>query len=109
MALELETPSLDAGDNLTRDRFLAIWEQMPDIKFAELIGGIVYMPSPLRIEHGSGDRRISTWLGVYEAHTPVCGGGSNVTVRSSAKIACNPTITWPSSKNTAATRGVKST
>ncbi len=79
MALELETPSLDAGDNLTRDRFLAIWEQMPDIKFAELIGGIVYMPSPLRIEHGSGDRRISTWLGVYEAHTPVCGGGSNVT------------------------------
>lgn len=80
MATDLTaTPSLEAGDNLSRDEFLAIWEQLPELKFAELIGGIVYMPSPLRKEHGRGDRRISVWLGVYEAHTPGCDGGANVT------------------------------
>lgn len=79
MAIDIATPLLEVGDNLSRDEFLAIWEQLPDIKFAELIGGIVYMPSPLRREHGQGDRRISTWLGVYEAHTRGCTGGSNVT------------------------------
>ena len=80
MAIDLiATPSLETGDNLSRDEFLAIWEQLPDIKFAELIGGIVYMPSPLRKEHARGDRRILAWLGVYEAHTPGCDGGANVT------------------------------
>src|SRR5579871_5372231 len=74
-----EAPSLEPGDNLTRDEFLAIWEQLPDVKFAELIGGIVYMPSPQRIEHGNTDRRVSTWLGVYEANTPGCTGGTNTT------------------------------
>jgi len=80
MAIDLiATPSLETGDNLSRNEFLAIWEQTPDIKFAELIGGIVYMPSPLRKEHARGDRRISGWLCVYEAHTPGCDGGANVT------------------------------
>jgi Uma2 family endonuclease len=75
----LTTPSLENGDNLSRDEFLQIWEQLPHIKRAELIGGIVYMPSPLRKEHGSLDRRLSTWLGVYEAGTPGTAGGSNTT------------------------------
>lgn len=80
MASDLtSTPSLETGDNLSREEFLAIWEQLPDIKFAELIGGIVYMPSPLRKEHARGDRRISVWLGTYEALTPGCDGGANVT------------------------------
>ncbi|MBI2803818.1 MAG: Uma2 family endonuclease [Planctomycetes bacterium] len=80
MATDLSTmPSLDAGDHLTRDEFLRIWEQLPNIKRAELIGGIVYMPSPLRKEHGNTDSDITTWLGVYRAHTPGLEGGSNTT------------------------------
>lgn len=79
MATIATSPSLRAGDNLSRDEFIAIWEQLPDIKFAELIGGIVIMPSPLSKQHGRGDRRISGWLAVYEAHTPGCEGGVNVT------------------------------
>src|SRR5436853_94629 len=71
--------TLEPGDHLTREEFLRIWEQLPHIKRAELIGGVVYMPSPQRREHGKTDRRISGWLCVYEANTPGCEGGSNTT------------------------------
>ena len=37
------------------------------------------MPSPLGKPHGQIDHRVSTWLGVYEASTPGCEGGSNTT------------------------------
>jgi hypothetical protein len=41
------------------DEFLSRWERMPDVKFAEFIDGVVYMPSPVtRLEttHASMDR-----------------------------------------------------
>ncbi|MCE9532667.1 MAG: Uma2 family endonuclease, partial [Planctomycetes bacterium] len=80
MATDLSiTPELQTGDNLTRDEFLHIWEQLPNVKRAELIGGIVYMPSPLRREHSTVDRHVSTWLGLYESETPGCTGGNNAT------------------------------
>lgn len=72
-------PTLDAGDHLTRDEFLHIWEQLPNIKRAELIGGVVHMPSPQRKEHGTADFRITGWMGYYMAFTPGCEGGSNTT------------------------------
>lgn len=75
----IETPTLETGDNLTRDEFLRIWEQLPHIKFAELIGGVVYMPAALGTDHGGDDFNITTWLGVYQAATPGCAGGSNET------------------------------
>ena len=37
-------PPLREGDRLTREEFLRRWEAMPDLKWAELIDGIVYMP-----------------------------------------------------------------
>jgi Uma2 family endonuclease len=73
------TPTLETGDNLTRAEFLRIWEKLPHIKRAELIGGIVYMPSPQRREHGNNGRHVSTWLGTYEAFTPGCEGGDHTT------------------------------
>jgi Uma2 family endonuclease len=65
-------PPLVAGDKLTRDEFLRRWEAMPNLKFAELIGGIVYMPSPLSWEHGSNDAWVAGWLAVYATYTPGC-------------------------------------
>src|SRR4051812_38376117 len=47
-AAEESVPPLQMGDNLTREEFLRRWEEHPEVKKAELIGGIVYMPSPLR-------------------------------------------------------------
>jgi hypothetical protein len=37
-------PYLQAGDNLTRDKFLRIWNTLPKLKRAELIRGVVYTP-----------------------------------------------------------------
>src|SRR5205823_179022 len=67
------------GQRLPREEFLRRWEALPDLKFAELIGGMVYMPSPLSLEHGWMDSRVATWLGVYVAATPGCESASNAT------------------------------
>src|SRR5262249_16546522 len=72
-------PPLVAGDRLTREEFMRRWEAMPHLKKAELIGGVVYMPSPLRLDHGDSDSAIAVWLGVYAAYTPGCRAGSNAT------------------------------
>lgn len=74
-----DPPPLQPGDNLTRAEFLRIWEQHPEIKFAELLGGVVYMPSPLTRQHGTTDNRAAGWLWVYHAHTPGTESGCNAT------------------------------
>jgi Uma2 family endonuclease len=63
------------GQRLTVDEFMRRWEALPEIKFAELIDGVVYMPSPLSTEHGITDSNVGTWLGTYAAYTPGCKGG----------------------------------
>jgi Uma2 family endonuclease len=70
---------LRAGQRLTVKEFLRRWEAMPELKFAELIDGVVYMPSPQTSDHGRAEFRIDTWLGVYVAATPGCDGGSQST------------------------------
>jgi len=72
-------PPLHAGDKLTRAEFLSRWEQHPEIKFAELIGGVVYMPSPLTRLHGVTDNLVGAWLCWYHAETPGTEAGSNAT------------------------------
>jgi Uma2 family endonuclease len=67
------------GQRLTRDEFLRRWEAMPELKYAELIGGIVYMPSPVSIHHGKADNRVATWVGTYSAFTPVCESATSAT------------------------------
>src|SRR3954471_14731961 len=80
---ELEmVPELENGDRLTRSEFERRYESMMDLKKAELIEGIVYMPSPVRHgRHGHPHNHVSTWLGVYEAGTPGVEAGDNATIR----------------------------
>jgi Uma2 family endonuclease len=78
-ATDERVPPLMAGDRLTRDEFIRRWEADPTIKLAELIGGTVYMPSPVSVDHGDMDRLVGTWLGVYQAGTPGVTGGNNTT------------------------------
>ena len=68
-------PPLRAGDRMTSDEFLRRWDAMPDLKHAELIDGIVYMPSPLSLPHSDYHFPLTTWLGIYKAKTPGCQGG----------------------------------
>jgi hypothetical protein len=76
------TPPLEPGDQLTREEFERRYEAMPHIKKAELIEGVVHMPSPVRWHHHAGPHAgLITWLGVYQAHTPGVLVGDNGTVR----------------------------
>src|SRR5262245_22611124 len=45
-------PPLEAGDHLAQATFHARYEAMPPDFRAELIGGVVFVPSPIRLEHG---------------------------------------------------------
>ena len=74
-----EMPPLVQGDKLSRDEFMRRWEAMPRLKRAELIGGIVYMPSPLSRNHGIFDLDVGGWLWMYSVSTPGCEAGGNAT------------------------------
>jgi Uma2 family endonuclease len=78
--VEQAVPPLLNGDNLTRDEFLRRWDAAPHIKFAELIGGIVYMPPPVALDHGDSDNDVAVWLGHYAAATPGTRASSNATM-----------------------------
>lgn len=52
---------------------------MPELKRAELIGGVVYIPSPLSLDHGDMDISVCSWVNHYAAFTPGCRSSSNAT------------------------------
>ena len=75
-------PPLEHGEQLTRDEFERRYEAMPHLKKAELVEGIVYMPSPVRTDiHSDPHARIMTWLGVYWTATPGVQCADNATVQ----------------------------
>lgn len=77
-----EIPLLENGDRLTRPEFERRYAAMPQVKKAELIEGIVYMPSPVRVrQHGRPHALVMSWLGVYWAATPGVDLCDNTTVR----------------------------
>lgn len=71
-------PPLEAGDFLTREEFLERWEANEKIMNAELLRGVVYMPSPLSNDHSETDGKVGLWLGIMLA-TPGCEFGHNGT------------------------------
>jgi Uma2 family endonuclease len=84
-------PPLRAGDRLTRDEFLRRYEAMPDINKAELIEGVVYMPSPVSaVDHGEPQFDFNGWLFTYRACTPGVVGGDNSTLRLDLDNAAQP-------------------
>lgn len=75
-------PKLQNGDRLTRSEFERRYSAMPEVKGAQLIEGIVYMPSPVRFTaHGGPHSSLITWLGLYRIKTPRVQCGDNVTSR----------------------------
>src|SRR6266571_6380247 len=75
-------PPLENGDTLTRAEFERRYEAMPHLKKAELIEGVVYVPSPVRHRyHGHQHTHLIGWLVQYEANTPGVEASDNVTVR----------------------------
>jgi Uma2 family endonuclease len=78
----LNIPPLENGDHLTREEFERRYEAMPHVKKAELIEGVVYMPSPVRFDqHGSPQAILIGWLWYFSVATPGVRVGDNTTVR----------------------------
>jgi Uma2 family endonuclease len=75
-----QSPPLEPGQRLDRATFHARYEAMPPETRAELIGGVVYMPSPLSLDHGRRDSRITYWLGHYWRATQGVEAPSNASV-----------------------------
>jgi Uma2 family endonuclease len=72
-------PGLVTGERLTVEEFLRRWEELPELKNAELIDGVVYLSSPVSLEHGDLDSLMHWWLAHYAQATPGCRSGSNST------------------------------
>ncbi len=75
-------PPLEAGDRLTRYEFERRYKAMPHVKKAELIEGVVYVPTPVHFtRHAEPHSHVIIWLGTYCITTPGVRLGDNATVR----------------------------
>jgi Uma2 family endonuclease len=75
-------PPLENGARLSAHEFLRRYTAMPELKKAELINGVVYMPSPVRLtQHAEPDNSIQGWLFTYATFTPGTRAGANATTR----------------------------
>ncbi len=63
-------PQLGNGDQLDQKTFHARHQAMPEDCRAELIGGIVYLPSPQKVPHGKAQQLAVRWLDEYADATP---------------------------------------
>ena len=76
----LPVPELYSGDRLSQAEFHRIYATRPEDFKAELIGGTVYVSSPLKRRHATCHVCLGTLLGTYEAQTPGVEAGDNATV-----------------------------
>ncbi|MFQ3649361.1 MAG: Uma2 family endonuclease [Gemmataceae bacterium] len=75
-------PPLRAGERLDCEEFARRYVAMPELKKAELIEGVVQLPSPVSLElHGEPHAHLMLFLGMYRAFTPGVRVGDNSTVR----------------------------
>jgi Uma2 family endonuclease len=73
-------PPLTSGDRLNQRTFHARYEVMPENFRAELVGGVVYVSSPVTNWHAVYHAQVVTWLGYYAARTPGVEAADNGTV-----------------------------
>jgi Uma2 family endonuclease len=85
MSVLSNTPSqhvleLHSGDKMTQEEFHRIYAQMPKGFRADLVGGIVYVTSPLTRRHAANHPPLTTLLFTYAASTTGTECGDNATV-----------------------------
>ena len=84
MTTSPQIPPLRAGDRLTRAEFEWRYAAMPDVKKAELLEGVVHMPSPVRhTHHGLPHGLLAGWLRDYVRATP----GIQLSIGASLRLA----------------------
>jgi Uma2 family endonuclease len=77
---DLSFPPLETGQCLASDEFMRRYEAAPDLKNIELIEGVVYVASPVRLgNHAKPHLCVIAWIGNYMARTPGTDGGADCT------------------------------
>jgi Uma2 family endonuclease len=85
-------PPLRPGMRLSQPEFHRRYEAYPDdVKF-ELIGGVVYMASPLKRPHGTRHVKLSGILFLYETATPGTSATDNTTTIMGGKSEPQPDL-----------------
>jgi Uma2 family endonuclease len=69
---------LIAGQRLSQAAFHEAYEAMPENFWAELVGGVVYVSSPVKDRHGIVSGDAVTWLNLYKYRTSGAMVGDNV-------------------------------
>jgi Uma2 family endonuclease len=77
----LEVVELQNGDRMTRAEFHRLYERLPEDFKAELIGGVVYVASPLKRKHATQHPALSTALFLYAGKTPGVETGDHCTIQ----------------------------
>jgi len=72
---------LENGDRMTREEFHALYEQHPEIRRAELIEGVVHVPSPVGLDHSESDGLMMSWLAAFVGQEPRLRLLPNATLR----------------------------
>src|SRR5215207_718050 len=80
LSVSLRSIDLNNGDEMSREEFHRIYEQTPEDFKAELIGGVVYVASPVRISHGKPHALLSALFVAYQSKTPGIEVCDNTTV-----------------------------
>ena len=75
-----KVPPLETGDRLDQPTFHARYHAMPNQTQAELVGGVVYMLSALKMPHGRYHMLLNLWLAEYWRNTPGTDALDNASV-----------------------------
>ena len=94
-----ESKELHSGDRMTQEEFHRIYEKMPAHVKAELIGGVVYVASPVGRLHGRSDAALITIMSLYAARTPGVEACSNTRSSSDADPSLSQTFFFASCRN----------
>jgi hypothetical protein len=71
--------TLITGERMDSAEFLRRWDALPDVNNAELIEGVVFVPSPVSLDHAELSALFIGWLIHYVAATPGCQCGNEGT------------------------------
>jgi Uma2 family endonuclease len=72
---------MENGARMTQPEFHRLYEQSPEDFRAELIGGIVFLSSPVNWRHGAASPALGALLCSYAGSTPGVEAGNNTTVQ----------------------------
>lgn len=78
--LPAHSRTLRNGDKMMRPVFHSLYKQMPDGYRAELLGGIVFEPSPVSWWHGQHHIQLGFILKTYSLHIPQISVGDNTSL-----------------------------